>query len=125
MDKPTFPSDRPLLTDADDRRKPQAMWSGDPAAHYAAEVEAIRAQVDSYEDLGDMPALPSDFTPHSSARMPLDSLARSCPPCNGECRQGRDCPAEAKLTWQRFVLPAMLLVALVGAIASCAFGGGR
>lgn len=119
MDKPNFPSDRPLLTDADDRRLPRPLWSDDDAAHYAAEAEAIRerrrradirAQVAEYEDIGDMPALPRDFTPHSSARMPLadDDLERVPVPW-----------------WTGWVLPVLLTVALLGAIASCAFGGGR
>lgn len=108
MDKPHFPSDSPFLTDADDRRTPRPLWSEEDRE--AERLAHIRAQVEGYEELGDMPALPRDFTPHSSARMPLadDDLERVPVPW-----------------WTGWVLPALLTVALAGAIGSCAFGGGR
>ena len=117
MDKPHFPSDSPFLTDADDRRVPRPLWSDDDAAHYAAEAEAIRerrrladirAQVEGYEELGDMPALPRDFWPQPTAPMQL-----------------LEDPPEVPITWRAWIGPVLLLVSLVGAIASCAFGGGR
>lgn len=117
MDKPFPPASDRVLTDADDRRLPRPLWSDDDAAHYAAEAEsirdqrmraAIRAQVEGYEDIGDMPALPRDFTPQPSARMPLfdDDLERVPVPW-----------------WTGWVLPVLLTFSLVGTIASCAFVG--
>lgn len=115
MDKPFPPASDRVLTDADDRRLPRPLWSDDDAAHYAAEAEtirerrrraAIRAQVAEYEDVGDMPAVPRDFCPQPSARMPL-----------------LEDPPEVPITWRAWIGPTLLLVSLVGAIASCAFGG--
>ena len=115
MDKPHFPSDSPFLTDADDRRTPRPLWSEDDAAHYAAEAEAIRerrrlaairAQVDGYEDIGDVPAVPRDFWPQPSARMPL-----------------LEDPPEVPITWRAWIGPTLMVCMLLGAIASCAFGG--
>lgn len=94
MDKPRFRSNDPLLTDADDRRKPRQMW---PEA---------RAQVDGYDDLGDMPSVPRDFVPRPTAPMQLVD----------------EDPFEP-WTWRHWIGPVLLVVALVGAVASCAFGG--
>lgn len=118
MDTPNKPLRSPFLTDADDRRVPRPLWSDDDAAHYAAEAEAmrekrrradIRAQVEGYEELGDMPALPRDFWPRPTAPMQLLDDEKLVP----------------VPWWTGWVLPALLMVSLVGAIASCALGGGR
>lgn len=66
----------------------------------------IRAQVAGYEDIGDMPAVPRDFWPQPSARMPLVE----------------DVPIEP-WTWRQWIGPVLLAVALLGAIGSCVFGG--
>ena len=72
MDKPDAPSNRSLLTDADDRREPRRLWSYADSDHYENEAEAmrdrqlladIRGQVEGYDDLGDMPSVPRDFWP--------------------------------------------------------------
>jgi len=59
---------------------------------------------------------------------------RTCPPCNGQCRQGRDCPANlehddenplALFIGLRNALGIMLALFIIGAVFACVFGGGR
>jgi hypothetical protein len=67
----------------------------------------IRAQIEGYDELGDVPAVPRDFWPQPSARMPLFD----------------DEPPPVPMTWRRHIGPVLLGLMLVGAVASCVFGG--
>ena len=65
-------------------------------------------------------ALPHDFTPQSSAPIPLDQP-------QPRLEQADDVwePLPTRDLWQRFIGPSLMLTALLVALASCAFMGWR
>ena len=60
------------------------------------------------------PWLHTQPTIHQSDAMPLDApLVQRCPPCAGECQQGRACPATREEPLGSRVLIAVLFAAFV------------
>lgn len=80
----------------------------------------MRLLTASDDELGERPQLPDDFEPQRSAPVPLDEPRR-------QLVDDRD--EGVPMTWRegfdRVIGPSLLIVALLVAVASCAFLGGR